>query len=196
MDWACSMYAEDEKWRQKFNSKTWMDGINAKRGVRACVRMSVPKSFWGKLWKPNVSAGVVRRLRSGWPEHWVSISSWVRDFSLHYRHHTCSHPYPVGTETSFPTVKRWACCTLCSGEVMNAWRYTSTTFYIFMVFYLIKRHDMKTYVGVNVLAPAIFHLVTRFRWEISSMIVSLPPRKQNQYPLGKWLCGSPEQLWT
>lgn len=29
--WTCSMHAEDEK----FNSKTWMEGISAKKGVRA-----------------------------------------------------------------------------------------------------------------------------------------------------------------
>lgn len=152
--------------------------------------MTVLKLIWRKPWKPNVSAGVVRQLRARWPEDRVSISGWVRDLSLHYRDHTGSEAKPDPCP-SFPTVKRSACCILCSAQVMNAWRCTSVTFYIFIVFYLIKRHDMKTYVGVKVLAPAILHLVTRFRWEVSSMTVSLPPRKRSQYPLRKWLSGSP-----
>jgi hypothetical protein len=127
------------------SSKTWMRYISSEMCVRAKDRTEMDLN---ETPKAKCLGQCSAPLRAAWPEDRVSNSSWVRDFSLHYRDHIGSEantdPYQMGTGASFPTIKRSACCVLRSGEVMNVWSYTSTTFYIVMILCLIKYHDIKT----------------------------------------------------
>jgi hypothetical protein len=56
--------------------------------------------------------------------------------------------YPVGTEGPFPGVKRPVLeadrSPPSSTEVKNVWSYTSTTQYVFTVWYLVKHRDNLT----------------------------------------------------
>jgi hypothetical protein len=75
-------------------------------------------------------------------------------FPLHHRVQNGSgaHPasYPMGTSGSFTGVKQPGCeadhPSLSSDDVKNAWSYTSTPPFIFMMWCLVKHRDKFTFI--------------------------------------------------